>query len=166
MGFLLGAFLFSAVTVIASERSVVPNPFRILVDGQERQVEAYLIDGRTFLQLRGIAELINGVEVDFIDSTIIINTGGNADLTINNNENLVVGNIEYISVFDLPEYRRVGDIIYRVRLSDGVFSLVETDSDGIVTKVIVENIPFTIRDGLTFIPRNFYERELRPFLED
>ena len=172
LGFLLGALLFGAGTAVALERSVVPNPFRIFVDGQERAVEAYLINDRTFLHLRGIAELFEGVEVDFTDGEIIINTNGSGDLTISNdsNANTETSSGVWIETINGINYVPALMITRPVSLgwdfpdgAEGQMNLVEFGEHTFT--VVLENIPRIVHSQITFIPLTFYESTLRPLFD-
>jgi len=169
LGFLLGALMFGTLTLMASDRSIVPNPFRILVDGQERQVEAYLIDGRTFLQLRGIAELLDNVEVDFVDGEIIINTknesGANTNngvgsnmtnIPVSNNDKLILSG-EHITFSDLHHHLLHG---HSFRFIEDQLVLLNGED------IVVQNIPFAIYEDRTRIPLSFVEAELSQFFID
>ena len=73
ISFILGAILFSSISVFAATQlNVVPNPFPIVVNNKTSNIEAYNIEGRTYLQLRDTAEVLN-VELEFKDNTIYIN---------------------------------------------------------------------------------------------
>ena len=82
-------------------------------------------------------------------------------------DTVTVDDIDYILMFDLPEYRIVGNIIYRILFDfeNTVFSLVEMNHDGEVARVLIDRIPYTIIGDRTLIRRDFYEDELRQFLE-
>ena len=73
LGFILGALLFSAVTVYAAaELKVIPNPFPVFIDGVQTKVEGYNINGSTYLKLRDFEKF--GLGVDFVDRQILITT--------------------------------------------------------------------------------------------
>lgn len=73
ISFILGAILFSSVSVFATTQlNVVPNPFPIIVNGKTSDIEGYNIEGRTYLQLRDTAEILN-VDLDFKNNKIYIN---------------------------------------------------------------------------------------------
>ena len=59
LGFLFGALLFASVGVFAAEYVINPNPFPIVIDGVQQQVEAYNINGFTFLKLADVGKVFN-----------------------------------------------------------------------------------------------------------
>ena len=58
IGVLCGALLFGGMTVCASGILAEPGTQRFFIDGKEFQMEAYLIDGHNYLQLRDIGEAV------------------------------------------------------------------------------------------------------------
>lgn len=68
IGVLCGALLFGGATVYASGILAEPGVQRIFVDGKEVQMEAYLIEGHNYLQLRDIGKAV-GFNVWWDDST-------------------------------------------------------------------------------------------------
>ena len=67
-GFLAGSLLFGGGAVCAAGVVAERSAQRIFVDGKEVQVEAYLIDGHNYLQLRDIGEAV-GINVYWDDTT-------------------------------------------------------------------------------------------------
>ena len=67
-GFLAGSLLFGGGAVCAAGVVAERSAQRIFVDGKEVQVEAYLIDGHNYLQLRDIGEAV-GFNVYWDDTT-------------------------------------------------------------------------------------------------
>lgn len=51
-GLILGIFLSSGIVYGAVELKVVPNPFPVIINGDAAEVEAYNINGYTYLKLR------------------------------------------------------------------------------------------------------------------
>ena len=74
-GFVCGALLFGVVGALAVEYNVTPNPFKVMVDGQEVQIEGYNINDRSYFQLRDIGDAI-GFSVGFVDGTVMIDSSG------------------------------------------------------------------------------------------
>ena len=74
-GFVCGALLFGVVGALAVEYNVTPNPFKVMVDGQEVQIEGYNINDRSYFQLRDIGDVI-GFSVGFVDGTVMIDSSG------------------------------------------------------------------------------------------
>lgn len=74
VSFILGGILFSSAGVFAATQlNVIPNQYPIKVDNKEVDIEGYNIDGRTYLQLRDITEILNA-DLDFQNNTILIDT--------------------------------------------------------------------------------------------
>jgi hypothetical protein len=64
VSFIIGAFLFSGMSVFAAvELNVVPNPFPVLIDGVSASVDAYNINGFTYLKLADMRQ--TGLKVMF-----------------------------------------------------------------------------------------------------
>lgn len=63
IGFLVGAILFSSIPVIAEGLTVLLNPFPIFFNGQQATVEAYNINGRTYLALGDVAKYFDATAV-------------------------------------------------------------------------------------------------------
>ena len=75
-GVLCGALLFGGVTVYASGILAEPGAQRIFVDGQETRLEAYMIDGRNYLQLRDVGQAVGfNVWYDEASRTVQIESG-------------------------------------------------------------------------------------------
>ena len=166
LGFLCAMFLFGAITIVAaSERSIVPNVFPIFVNGEQRDVAAYNIDGSTFVGLRSVAELIDGVEVDFVDGNIVINS-----IDIDGTERVlgegalivVVGGAEYVMMFSMSSTCNT----YRLGFdheNQNLF-IAEMNEHFDVVNVIVDNIPFRVYQYRTVIPLTFFNAYVGPIL--
>ncbi len=72
-GIVIGAVLGTAIGGFAVG-NVVDNRFPIKVNGEEKKIEGYNIDDRTYFKLRDIADAVGGFTVDFKDDTILIDT--------------------------------------------------------------------------------------------
>ena len=180
LGFLLGALMFGFISVAATAtHNIIPNPFRILVDGEKRVVEAYLINDRTFLQLRGVGYLFDGVEIDFVDGVIIIETDNATDANrelqreyarqrqqehqqhiagANNN----IDTTNYITVRELGD-KLEGSSFWLVFCPDNI-NLMLMDGFGGDAVVVIEDIPFEVFNDRTHIPRSFIDSHMQPFL--
>ena len=170
LGFLLGALMFGFISVAATAtHNIMPNPFRILVDGEERVVEASLINDRTFLQLRGVGYLFDGVEVDFVDGVIIIETENKEERDIsieqdrwNTSTDNQVCIDEYILLTELDRQLLAK---HRFVFENSHVSLFKQDENGALTVLKVDNIPFEVILDRIHIPLSFVESHLQPFLE-
>lgn len=69
-GFLVGALLFSFIGVFAY--NIYENPYKIMVNGVEKQIQGYNVDDYSYFKLRDIADAVGGFDVDFQNDTIQI----------------------------------------------------------------------------------------------
>ena len=166
LGCVCAIILLGAVTIVsASERKIIPNAFPIIVNGEQRGVAAYNIDGSTFVGLRSIAELIDGVDVDFVDGKIIINSSGSDNLNSANSHIWVeiINGVQYVPAFMINRPSGTGwDFPDGV---GGVLNLIDFSGTGLTTIALLENIPYITHNGAMHIPLNFYENTLRPLIE-
>lgn len=73
-GVAVGAVALNAAPSIADVvYNITPNPFRITVNQDEKEIEGYNINGSTYFKLRDIGEQV-GFGVDFKENTIMITT--------------------------------------------------------------------------------------------
>jgi hypothetical protein len=92
IGFLVGAMLFSSIGVFAEGITVLLNPFTMLFNGQPAQIEAYNINGRTFLSLGDIANYMGAtVKLNEATKEIEINTNTESIHTLNVTQNETYG---------------------------------------------------------------------------
>lgn len=75
-GFLVGAIICSLLGVYAVG-SIYDNPFKIFVNGEEKEIKGYNIDDYSYFKLRDIANAVGGFSVDFVDETIQIQAKSN-----------------------------------------------------------------------------------------
>lgn len=74
-GFVLGAVIFGTATAMAAGVIATPSANKMVVNGKSVNVEAYNIDGRNYLQLRDMADIIGfSVDWDSVNGQVIINT--------------------------------------------------------------------------------------------
>lgn len=73
LGVVVGAIVFGgALSFADSLLSVTPNPFKIKVDGVEKNIEGYNINDNSYFKLRDIGEQV-GFDVGFEGGVIMIN---------------------------------------------------------------------------------------------
>ena len=88
-GVIIGVLLASGMFVLAEETlSITPNPFKITVNGVEKKIEGYNINGSTYFKLRDIGNEV-GFSVDFKDDTIMIT--GDSKIATTKSDNLAPG---------------------------------------------------------------------------
>jgi hypothetical protein len=84
-GFVTCAILLSAIfiTGFAEGITVLPNPYPVTINGVEITVEAYNINGFTFLKLADVGKAIPNTTIKFneIDKRIEINSAGSVNPT-------------------------------------------------------------------------------------
>ncbi len=57
LGIMIGASVCCSLTAIATDQyDIYPNPFKILVDGYEKHIEGYNINGYSYFKLRDIGK--------------------------------------------------------------------------------------------------------------
>ena len=74
-GFLCGAILCGVFSVFAVN-SIYENPYKILVNGEEKYIQGYNVDDYSYFKLRDIANAVGGFTVDFQNDTIQISKDG------------------------------------------------------------------------------------------
>lgn len=79
-GFLCGAVLCTAVGALAVN-SIYENPYRITVNGVEKQIQGYNIDDYSYFKLRDISDAVGGFSVGFDNETIVLSTDENTPTT-------------------------------------------------------------------------------------
>lgn len=106
LGIILGSIIFGSLTIMASELlNVSLNPFKIKVNGVNKNIEGYNINGSTYFKLRDIGSQV-GFDVDFKENTIMINTNNTSTTnTLSEEENsynfVVIDEVEYIASKDV-----------------------------------------------------------------
>lgn len=74
IGVVVGAIGFGGIGVLAdSVYDIMANPYKITVNGTEKNIEGYNINGYSYFKLRDIGEQV-GFDVDFNEDTIMIDT--------------------------------------------------------------------------------------------
>jgi hypothetical protein len=67
-GLIVGLLVSVSLTAFAVQLKVVPNPFPVFINGDKAQVDAYNINGSTYLKLADLKTA--GLDVKFADSKI------------------------------------------------------------------------------------------------
>jgi hypothetical protein len=102
-GIIIGALLVSCMTVFATNFKVVSNNLPIFVDGEQKQVTGYNIDGNTCLDLKDMAKVFNvSVKYNKDNKSIEINSN-NSILTDKKIDGLNIyqnNNEEYVNFED------------------------------------------------------------------
>lgn len=74
-GLVAGTVLTSLVGAYAVSE-IYENPYPIYVNGEQKEIHGYNIDGYSYFKLRDIAEATNGFNVDFQNDSVVIDTTG------------------------------------------------------------------------------------------
>lgn len=74
-GLIIGIIISSLVGVCAVN-SIYKNPYKILVNGEEKQIQGYNIDDYSYFKLRDIADAVGGFDVYFNNDTIQLSKDG------------------------------------------------------------------------------------------
>ena len=122
IGVFVGAVVFGGFSILADNAyEIVKNPYKVTVNGTEKPIEGYNIDGNTYFKLRDIGEQV-GFDVDFKEETIMINVkdvGDSLPLTTNDSISgynyTLIDNTEYISAKD------VDDIVFNSPFSNSSY---------------------------------------------
>lgn len=179
LGFLSGAVIFGAVTAFALE--VIPNPFPIKLDGKSVNIEGYNIDGKSYFQLRDIGNAVGfTVDWDAENNTVVMETEAFASAAptpsatpIPNVTYDEQGRPETIDGLDIHYIDGVGYVMMgyieqkfkAIGYGDYTFGtdiLIDRNRDDGVP--VIENVPHH-PEYTTFIPVDYYESTLRPFIE-
>lgn len=128
IGFVLGTALCIGLPVFAEALNIVLNPFPVLINGVETEVEGYNINGSTYLKLADFKKAGLTVKFNETDKLIEITTAAESSTAaLNTPQNNNIGGtktmIEYDAVTGLP----VGA------------EYVENDKDGKTYKTILYN---------------------------
>lgn len=125
IGIIIGAVIFSGFYVVAEQvYDVLPNHFTIKVDGTEKKIEGYNINGYSYFKLRDIGEQV-GFNVDFKEETILIETQNevrietsnyNSDLPQKTPDDLsvkTINNKAYVHIVDIDmKWREKGYMVH------------------------------------------------------
>jgi hypothetical protein len=97
IGLLVGAMLFSEIGVYAEDiLNVLTNPFPVVINGQAVQIEAYNINGFTFLKLADVGKALDST-VYFNETEKRIEITANKKVSINDEYMLDSSSIEKTS---------------------------------------------------------------------
>lgn len=113
-GLLTGLILALSFTVLASELNIIPNPYPVLINGTNQNVDGYNINGYTYLKLSDFKKVGLIVKFNETDQQIEITSLNNQNNQLNNeiNDQSIVSKIlldeaykysDWISTSDLKE---------------------------------------------------------------
>ncbi len=144
MSFILGGIVFSSVGIFAAtELSILPNPYPIVVNGEKADVEGYNIEGRTYLQLRDMTEVLD-TTLNFKDNTIFIDS----NININNDSEMNLTPSPIITITPKPTPTVSTDVNINTNNESEVDDLKKLDTTLLEQK---KNKPESTPDGITKI---------------
>lgn len=190
IGFIAGVVL--SMAVFAEGLAVLPNPFPILFNGTAADVEAYNINGRTYLALGDIAKCFNATaelnettkQIEVTGSNIVINKNTvipGKMTTLDGIEILKISGVDCVDPMEVRDRYRIGgkkffDIDIKPQ-SSGIMSFYLLDpavSDAETDKrtTLIENVPFieakpeiSTYSCNYYIPLDFYLSTIFPIID-
>ena len=144
VGIVLGAMIFGGISIFADGTlNVYPNPFKITVNGVEKDIEGYNINEYSYFKLRDIGEQV-GFDVDFKEDTIMIEN--------NNDDNLKEGDLD-VEIIDSNQYL-FNDELYYVGsyINDNFLS----------NTLLIENIPCILHLERRFVSEEYLNNTILP----
>lgn len=173
IGIVLGGIIFGCTPLLADEvLNVYPNPFKITVDGVEKDIEGYNINEYSYFKLRDIGEQV-GFDVDFKENTIMIDTKSIGSTGSTENDTINNTSFNYISI-NGQEYIKYQDVEYYIMGSyfpdpQWIFSYISTNDSCVLTKVtgsigsgVYEEfiVPCVVIDNVRYLTREVFETEV------
>lgn len=180
IGLCIGTLLFGVLPAFADEiltnLRIMQNPYPVIVDGKQEEVQAYNIDGYTFLKLADVGKLLGStVKFNETDNRIEItkNIGGEA---VKKESTSISGDTKVKSRFvivkkDDSEYVLVGDIANKFysKYKDDKNGLDYKDKKLVLIKsgeTIIESIPYVTIDENHYIEYTYFEQNILPLLKE
>ncbi|HYE82191.1 MAG TPA: hypothetical protein VEG39_08495 [Clostridia bacterium] len=176
-GFLTCLILLSAIfiTGFAEGISVLLNPYPILLNGQPVEVEAYNVNGRTFLSLGDMVKLVGGtaklnevtkqIEISMLESEV-----ATMDTVITQTDNKVKLTPDGIEarIYDLTGQFVINTGRFRTRYRDTEYQLITNMITGEHKlmkndQVILDNLQ--IIEGTYYIDYDYYCNTILPLLK-
>ena len=121
-GLLCGAVLCTAIGAFAVN-SIYENPYRITVNGAEKQIQGYNIDDYSYFKLRDIADAVGGFDVGFDvgfdNDTIVLSTDKQTAPTAT----------QVPMPFDLPIGTIPDPLYIQVPSKDGEYDIIATNDE-------------------------------------
>ena len=180
LGVIIGIILANGIFVVAEETlSVTPNPFKITVNGEEKKIEGYNINGSTYFKLRDIGNEV-GFSVDFKEDTIMIDSTENTVNVVSSVDNqydyITFDGVEYIFSPDVDEFirdktKRMWSFAYSTNPNGAwtdengsrcfLFKMKKREGSNVPTETEESfEIPCVFIDGLPYLTRETFENEI------
>ena len=125
---------------------IIPNPYKIRVNGAEKPMEGYNINGYSYFKLRDIGEQV-GFNVDFKEDTILIDENIIAPVQVQSSD--ISG----------------GKLNITYEIIDGQEVIYAQDLDNEVDKRSNHNVPFGIKFANLINSGEVDENHCHPYIE-
>lgn len=119
-GLLIGTII-SGVLGAFAVNSIYDNPYPIFINGEQKQIQGYNIDGYSYFKLRDIAEATNKFNVDFQNNNIIIDT------TSEYAGEKLISNINLLDSYNNEQYHDLN--VFLSNFSEALFGFESYDSN-------------------------------------
>ncbi|MCM1567063.1 MAG: copper amine oxidase N-terminal domain-containing protein [Dehalobacter sp.] len=184
-GLLLGCLIATGLPVMASginaKIDVVLDAVRVQVDGREVQASSILYNGKTYLGMREVAELV-GKEVVWNQETFTANIAekGSIDTyAVPQNKSGFVAmeirdGIPYTAKIDGIEYYssiKLTDIFKEHGFSHGLYAPDAGFTHGFKLsvfneeKAVIDSVPYVIEESRIYIAKDYVEQNILPLLK-
>lgn len=118
-GIVLGLFIGVTVTALAQQvYEAYTNSFPVYVNGEQKDIEGYNINGSTYFKLRDLGSFI-GFEVDFKEDNILIETSKNNDNVATSQNNVLLNDDTQKCISTIDDMMKKADAV-TVLANDGV----------------------------------------------
>lgn len=189
-GLIVGIMIMVSMSVFADSLNVKTNPFPVLVNGVRQAVDAYNINGSTYIKLSDVAKATEGavnVKFDGESQVININTGKSAefnelvkelpevvDVTVDEKTEGIIekpATREYVKndiimiMHNGKEYGRSGSLSFHANGLNFNSATGEMFATNLKTFEKLEDIPYITIDGWDYIEMDYYYNTILPFLE-
>lgn len=125
-GLIIGVIISSLVGVCAVN-SIYENPYKIFVNGEEKQIQGYNIDDYSYFKLRDIADAVGGFDVDFNNDTIQLSKDG----YVYDNDNTQVDPISELKKYAVENIHSVTDPGTETTYMNVKFLIADVTDDGV-----------------------------------
>lgn len=169
LGVVVGAIVFGgALSFADSLLSVTPNPFKIKVDGVEKNIEGYNINDNSYFKLRDIGEQV-GFDVGFEDGVIMIDTQ-----TVETEANVVLSPDNEVQIVDDHTISKDGKVyitvnyIYNSALLKNTSLLPDDSGSGLyvyrqdTNEKLSESIPYIVFTDRWFVSEDDFQNLVLP----
>ena len=169
IGFVLASIVYGGFTIFADDLlNISPNPFKIKVDGVEKNIEGYNINDNSYFKLRDIGEQV-GFDVDFEDGVIMIDTQ-----TVETEANVVLSPDNEVQIVDDHTISKDGKVyitvnyIYNSALLKNTSLLPDDSGSGLyvyrqdTNEKLSESIPYIVFTDRWFVSEDDFQNLVLP----